>query len=114
MAPLDSDTPVAFSVVRDAPPAVEIRVNFGIVAGREATPAEIDELGRALLEIVPDVSIVSENHYEIGRDGEAVVHLVKLELHEDDAPLGDELRERLIAAATRWAEGCAQSRHVDL
>lgn len=114
MTPIDSDAPVAFSVVRNDPPAVEIRVNFGIVAGREATPAEIDELGRTLLELVPDVSIVSENHYEIGRNGEAVVHLVKLELDEDDAPLSDELRERLIAAATRWAEACAQSRHTDL
>jgi signal transduction histidine kinase len=39
--------PVAFAVTRERPPAIEIRINFGILAGREASPAEIDALGRA-------------------------------------------------------------------
>jgi hypothetical protein len=110
---MDFDAPVAFTVTRTVPPAIEIRVNFGILAGREATPAEIDELGRALLEIVSDISIVSENHYEIGHGHEAVVHLVKIELDENDEPT-DALQERLVAAATLWAETCAAARHADL
>jgi hypothetical protein len=114
MTSINFDAPVAFSVVRTAPPAVEIRVNFGIMAGREATAAEIDDLGRALLAIVPDVSIVSENHYEMGQGHEAVVHLVKIELDEDDAAPSDELQEQLVAAAGDWAATCAQARHTEL
>jgi hypothetical protein len=105
----DFDTPVAFAVTRSAPPSIEIRVNFGILAGREATPAEIDDLGRVLLEVVPDISIVAENHYEIGQTREAVVHLVKIEL---DSPPSDELEERLVEAASRWAEACAAERRT--
>jgi hypothetical protein len=100
---------VGFAVTRSAPPSIEIRVNFGILAGREATPAEIDDLGRVLLEVVPDISIVAENHYEIGQTREAVVHLVKIEL---DSPPSDELEERLVEAASRWAEACAAERRT--
>ena len=105
----DFETPVAFAVAHADPPAIEIRVNFGILAGREATPAEIDELGRALLAIVPDVSIVAENHYEIGRAGEAVVHLVKIEL---DTPPNERLEQELVEAAASWAESCAAERRA--
>lgn len=105
--------PVAFAVQRKDPPAVEIRINFGILAGREATPAEIDDLGRRLLAIVPDVSIVSEQHYEMGRGHEAVVHLVKIELDEGEAP-GEDLQHLLVGAATSWAEHCAADRHAEI
>jgi hypothetical protein len=101
--------PVAFAVTRSRPPGIEIRVNFGILAGREATPAEIDELGRGLLAIVPGISIVAENHYEIGPAGEAVVHLVKLEL---DTPPTRELEQLLSDAASRWAQACAAERRT--
>jgi hypothetical protein len=110
---MEFQTPVAFAVARTSPPAVEIRINFGILAGREATPAEIDTLGRTLLEIVPDVSIVAEQHYEIGHGHEAVVHLVKIELDEGEEP-SEELQEQLVAAAAAWAESCAEARHADL
>jgi hypothetical protein len=109
---VDFEPPVAFAVTRRNPPAAEIRINFGIMAGRDATPAEIDELGRALLEIVSDVSIVSEQHYEIARGREAVVHLVKVELDGD--PLADGLEERVVEAAERWARACADARHAEL
>jgi hypothetical protein len=109
---VDFEPPVAFAVMRTHPPAVEIRVNFGIVAGREATPAEIDELGRDLLAIVPDVSIVSEQHYEMGQSREAVVHLVKVEL--DGTPPSNELEQQLLAAASGWARRCADARRPGL
>jgi hypothetical protein len=105
----DLIAPLAFAVPRSDPPGIEIRVNFGILAGREATPAEIDDLGRALLAVVPDVSIVPENHYEIGQAGGAVVHLIKIEL---DAPPTEQLEQQLVDAATRWAETCAAERHT--
>ena len=40
---------VAFVADPLARPALEVRVNFGIFAGREVTAAEIDELARVLL-----------------------------------------------------------------
>ena len=39
---------IAFATRTFEPPALEIRVNFGMFAGREATPAEIDVLATAL------------------------------------------------------------------
>jgi hypothetical protein len=110
---MSSEPLVAFAVTRSAPPALEIRINFGILAGREATPAEIDELGRTLVAIVPDVSIVSEQHYEISQGREAVVHLVKIELTDRLVP-SDELEAQLVEAATRWAETCAAERRAEL
>jgi hypothetical protein len=110
---MEFDAPVAFAVARTSPPVVEVRINFGILAGREATPAEIDTLGKTLLAIVPGVSIVAEQHYEMGRGGEAVVHLVKIELDGDEPP-SDELQERLVEAAAAWAENCAEARSADL
>jgi hypothetical protein len=105
--------PIAFAVHQAEPPSLEIRINFGILAGREATPAEIDDLGRALLEIVPDVSIIAEQHYEIGRSHEAVVHLVKIELDPDADPTAA-LEQALVDAAASWAEACAEARHAEL
>jgi hypothetical protein len=103
------ETTVAFAVQRSDPPAIEIRVNFGILAGRDATPAEIDDLGRTLVEIVPNVSIVAEDHYEIGQARAGVVHLVKIEL---DGPPTEQLEQQLVDAATEWAEACAAERHT--
>jgi hypothetical protein len=106
------EPPIAFAVSNSEPPALEVRVNFGILAGRQATPAEIDDLGRELLTIVPGVSIVSEQHYEIGREHEAVVHLVKVAL--DDEEPDAELERQLIEAAERWAHACADARHTEV
>ena len=38
----------------------ELRINFGVFAGRSATGAEIDELARKLLPELGDVTIVAE------------------------------------------------------
>jgi hypothetical protein len=111
----DFGPPVAFPAKPDSP-AIQIHVNFGILAGREATPAEIEELARTLTELVEPVTIVSEQHYEVGRGHEAVVHLVRIQV--DDGALADadlqELSRRLVDAAARWAERCAAERHADL
>jgi hypothetical protein len=113
---MDVEPPIAFATEACPPAALEIRVNFGILAGRDATPAEIDDLARELLDVVEDVSITSEQHYEMSPGHEATVHLVKIEVGEDAIPDWnvDELSDRLIEAATRWAEACAEARHAEL
>ena len=113
---MDLDPPVAFPAEPGTPPAVEIRINFGILAGREATPAEIDDLARLLTTLVQDVSIVSEQHHEIGHGREAVVHLVRVEVAEESLPDSDprELSKQLVDAAALWARSCAQARHADV
>ena len=92
---------IAFATRTFAPPALEIRVNFGVFAGREATPAEIDDLGAALL-----------------AHSEASVHQVRIEVSGDELPRADrevdELRRRLIETAERWARDCASHRHTEL
>ena len=97
--------------------ALEIRVNFGIVTGRAATPAEVDALARSLLPHVQAVSIVSEQRYEIGPGHEASVHQVRVEVDESDLPQDEAELEavtrRLVEQAGRWAEECAAERHAE-
>ncbi len=115
---MNVEPPIAFAAEVGDPPALEIRVNFGIVAGREATPAEIEELARALLTLVEDVSIVSEQHYEVGRDHEATVHQVKVEVARgglaEDPGVADALTAQLVETAGRWAQACADERRATL
>ena len=54
---------IAFVSEISEPPGLEIRVNFGVFAGREATPAEVDELAKALVPEVGEVSIVAEQRH---------------------------------------------------
>jgi hypothetical protein len=42
-----------------------VQINFGVFAGRQATPAEIDSLAQGLLPIVGGLSIVAEQRHEI-------------------------------------------------
>jgi len=95
-----------------------VRVNFGVFAGRGATPAEIDELAAALLPKVGDVSIVAEERHEIGEDAEASLNQVRIEVSPDHVP--DDEREldilcgRLVEAAESWARGCIAERHAEV
>ena len=111
------DPPIAFATHVHDQPAVEVRVNFGMLTGREATPAEIDDLGAILLKAAPQVSIISEQRHEISRHVEASLHQVRIELTHvldaDPAEL-DSLERALVDAAERWAIECAASRHVDV
>jgi hypothetical protein len=108
---------IAFAVHEHEPPALEVRVNFGMFAGREATPAEIDELATQLLEKVGAVSIVSEERHEIDRDVEISVHQVRIEIAEDAIPDGADvptLATRVTALAEKWAESCISERHAEI
>jgi hypothetical protein len=110
------DLPLAFAAPKREHPALELRVNFGVFAGREATQAEIDVLGRELLDKASHVSIVSERHYEIGAEAESSVHQLRIEIPADALPLWEcdlpELRGRLIEVTERWASACIAERQV--
>lgn len=113
---IEPAVPLAFAA-RDAHD-LEIRVNFGVFAGREATPAELDDLARALVTEMGAVSIVSEQRHEIGPAVEASVHQVRVELDEGRLPAQpaerDELVDRLVEAAERWARTCIADRSSEL
>ena len=64
----------------------DIRVNFGMFAGREATQAEIDDLANALLDEVDAVTIVAEQRTIADREMEASVHQIRIELEPRTTP----------------------------
>jgi hypothetical protein len=109
---------LAFCVREVEPPGVEVRVNFGVFAGRAATPAEIDDLARALLPKVGEVSIVSEERHEIAENSEASLNLVRVEVASeqlpDDGPELDRLCGRLVEAAEHWAQACIAERRSEV
>jgi hypothetical protein len=112
------DPTIAFVTRIHEPPALEIRVNFGVFAGRDATPAEIDDLASQLLPDVGEVSIVSEQRHEISDHVEASLHQVRIEIADERMPGAEleaaELTGRLLAIAQRWAEACVAERHADV
>ena len=66
----------------------DIRINFGMFAGREATRAEIDELASALLEEVDAITIVAEQRTIADREMEASVHQIRVELGDETTRSG--------------------------
>jgi pyruvate kinase len=86
----------------------DIRVNFGMFAGREATRAEIDDLANALLDEVEAITIVAEQRTIADRDMEASVHQIRIELAEDS----DAQRPLLITE--QWAAACVAERHAEI
>jgi hypothetical protein len=112
MSPL-IDEPAISRFVRDHDePGVEVRINFGVFAGRHATPAEIDELAVALREFLPVFAIVSENRHEFANAVEASVHQVVVEVPQEHAgPEPDVRAERIVLTANGWALDCIASRH---
>jgi hypothetical protein len=115
---MEDEPQLAFRNRDFEPPGLEIVVNFGVFAGREATPAEIDELAAALLPEVADVSIVSELRHEIGEDVEAALHQVRVQVAGEHLPTAEgdveRLSERLVDAAEQWAEACIAERHAEV
>ena len=85
----------------------DIRVNFGVFAGREATRAEIDELAKALLDEVAAITIVAEQRTIADREMEASVHQIRIELSDDDP-------QRPLLIAEQWAEACVAERSADI
>ncbi len=110
--------PIAFTSTAAEPPSLEVRVNFGVFAGREATPAELDELGRAVLGEVGHVTIVAEHRHELGGHTETSLHQVRVDVPRtvlpDDSVEAERVRDRLVMLAERWAKGCIGTRHAEV
>jgi hypothetical protein len=86
----------------------ELRINFGVFAGRSATPAEIDELARRLLPELGDVTIVAEDRRELNDQSETSLHQVRVEL-PTDADV-----DRVTVVAEEWANAHIEDRHADV
>ncbi len=85
----------------------DIRVNFGMFAGREATQAEIDDLAKSLLDELPTVTIVAEQRTIADRETEASVHQIRIDLDGADS-------QRPLLLAEQWAEACVAERHAEV
>src|SRR5437870_5572517 len=112
MSPLFDEPAISLLVRERDEPGVEVRVNFGIFAGRHATPAEIDELALSLREFTPSFAIVSEERHEFGDSVEASVHQVVVEVPQD--AVGEEpelLAQQIVFSANGWALDCIAARH---
>ena len=77
---------MAFLVARRDMPAIEVRVNFGLFAGRAPPRPRSTELAAWLLDEVGAVTIISEERHELERHAEASVHQVRIELAAGRVP----------------------------
>lgn len=108
---------IAF-VTDEEPAGLEIRINFGVFAGRDATSAELEELGKLLVPEAREISIVGEQRHEMAEEAEVVLHQVRIVVSPDRVP-GDasEKRafcERLVTLAEIWARQRFNERHAEL
>src|SRR3954452_25449550 len=104
-----SDAAIAFlSEPGEAP--LEVRINFGIFAGRHATPAEIDGLARTLLPLLDQVTIVAEERHEITQSSQVAVSSVRVELPAASSVADG---EAIVARCERCAQSCIAERHAE-
>lgn len=101
-----SETALVFRADAPVQPALEVRVNFGVFAGRNATQAEIEELARSLREATPSFTVVAEERYEFAGDSESAVRQIVVQLADDDEDVAD----RVVDVAEEWATRCIRSR----
>ena len=86
----------------------ELRINFGVFAGRSATAAEVDQLARMLLPELGDVTIVAEDRRELNEPSETSLHQVRVELPEAADV------DRVVEVAEEWAQAHIDDRHADV
>ena len=108
---------IAF-VTDEEPAGLEIRINFGVFAGRDATTAELEELGKLLVPEAGEVSIVGEQRHEMTEEAEVVLHQVRVAVSPDRVPEDASERrafcERVVTLAEIWARQCFSDRHAEL
>jgi hypothetical protein len=108
---------IAFAVEQE-PSGLEIRVNFGVFAGRDATTAELEELGQLLVPEAGEVSIVGEERHEVAEEVEVVLHQVRVSIAPENVPADraerKEFCERLVTLAEIWARRCIDDRHAEI
>jgi hypothetical protein len=96
----------ALVAMRENDGNVELVVNFGMFAGRDATNAEVERLASALLDDLESVEIVCEQRYEFDREREGNVYQVKVIL----PPEGERLAGTLAEKTESWAAECIADR----
>jgi hypothetical protein len=108
---------IAFAIEQE-PAGLEIRINFGVFAGRDATSAELEELGKLLVPEAGEVSIVGEQRHEISEDAEVVLHQVRVSVSPENVPEDPgertEFCERLVTLAEIWARQCINERSSEI
>jgi hypothetical protein len=108
---------IAF-VTEEDPAGLEIRVNFGVFAGRDATSAELEELGKLLVPEAGEISIVGEQRHEMSEDAEVVLHQVRVSVSLENVPGDPEERKefckRLVTLAEIWARQCINERSSEI
>ena len=103
---METELPIAFAVIDPETPAWQVRVNFGMTAGREATQAEVDVLAQELLPLVDQVTIVAERRHAFADGSEVLIHQVTIEADCDP--------DAVVEIAERWARACFAARHIDI
>ena len=97
---------------------LEIRVNFGVFAGRDATSAELEELGKLLVPEAGSVSIVAEERHEMSDGVEVVLHQVRIAVPQEHAPVHAEerraLADKLVGLTEIWARQCIHERRAEI
>jgi hypothetical protein len=112
MGPLLNEPAISLRVREHEDPGIEVRVNFGVFAGRHASPAEIDDLAAVVKEFVPEFTVVAEDRHEFADEVEAALHQVVIEVsHEHVRGAADILAEQIVLTANGWARDCIASRH---
>ena len=105
------DPAIAFRIEPHEGPALEVRVNFGVYAGRNATAAEIHDLARSLRTEISRFAVIAEARHAFGDDVETSLHQVVIEVDgQSKLALLDGVGERVVALAERWASACIASR----
>lgn len=108
---------IAFASERE-PAGLEIQINFGVFAGRDATSAELEDLGKLLIPEAGEVTIVGEERHDLSGDVELVLHQVRVSVPPENVPDGQDDRrtfsERLVTLAEIWARQCIHDRHAEL
>jgi hypothetical protein len=108
---------IAFAAEQEAA-GLEIRVNFGVFAGRDATSAELEELGKLLVPEAGEVSIIAEERHEMAEAVEVVLHQVRVAISPENVPDEPAERrafcERLVTLAEIWARQCINERHAEI
>jgi hypothetical protein len=104
--------PVAAYVSQESP--LELTVNLGIFAGREAFRDDVDRLGEALLALVSGVTLFAGRRYEFA-PGAAEVAAYEVEIRFPTFILPTEpaeheaLVDKLLETVGLWARDCAAS-----
>ena len=115
--PMQVERTIAFATDQEET-GLEIRVNFGVFAGRDATSAELEELGKLLVPEAGAVSVVAEVRHELSDGAEVVLHQVRVAIPPDrvpdDAPKRRVFRDKLVGLAEIWARRCIHERHADI